>query len=272
MCLLVVASQLVPDEPLIVGANRDEILERPSTSMTVLAEAGPRILGGRDEQSGGTWLAVNDHGVCAGLTNQPLGDAKDPTKRSRGELPLVAARHATAAAGVENLLGSYDPGDYNGAWLLVGDRTSLYFVDFTRSPASARLLTPGLHVLENRAFGEPSLKVDLVHDMLGEPAGGDAVVDAFRRVLADHRIPEGDERPNAGSCVHLEQFGTRSSCLVRVGASPSTLPRVWVADGPPCQTPYAEVGRLWADKAGGPVGGGSERPGVPTAQSRTSGL
>jgi uncharacterized protein with NRDE domain len=272
MCLLVVASQLVPDEPLIVGANRDEILERPSTSMTVLAEAGPRILGGRDEQSGGTWLAVNDHGVCAGLTNQPLGDAKDPTKRSRGELPLVAARHATAAAGVEDLLGSYDPGDYNGAWLLVGDRTSLYFVDFTGSPASARLLAPGLHVLENRAFGEPSLKVDLVHDMLGEPAGGDAVVDAFRLVLADHRIPEGDERPNAGSCVHLEQFGTRSSCLVRVGASPSALPRVWVADGPPCQTPYAEVSGLWAERAGGTVAGGSEGAGVPTAQSRTSGL
>ena len=285
MCLLVVASQVVPDEPLIVGANRDEVLERPSTSMTVLGEAAPRILGGRDEQSGGTWLAVNEHGVCAGLTNQPLGDAKDPTKRSRGELPLVATRHATAADGVEELLRAYDPRDYNGAWLLVGDRTSLYFVDFTGSPASARALAPGLHVLENRALAEPSLKVDLVHEMLGAPAGGDAVVEAFRRVLADHRIPEGDERPNAASCVHLEQFGTRSSCLVRVGASPSSAPRVWVADGPPCETPYADVSGLWAEGVDGPSGverpEGAERPegtgapdedGAQTAQSRTSGL
>ena len=54
-------------------------------------------VGGRDELSGGTWLAVNEHGVCAGLTNQPLGDAKDPSKRSRGELPLELARHASAA-------------------------------------------------------------------------------------------------------------------------------------------------------------------------------
>ncbi len=46
MCLLVVASQVVADEPLIVGANRDEILERPSTSVTVLDEGPPRILGG----------------------------------------------------------------------------------------------------------------------------------------------------------------------------------------------------------------------------------
>ena len=87
MCLLVVASQVVAEEPLIVGANRDEILERPSTSVAVLDEGPPRILGGRDELSGGTWLAVNEYGLCAGLTNQPLGDAKDPSKRSRGELP-----------------------------------------------------------------------------------------------------------------------------------------------------------------------------------------
>ena len=91
MCLLVVASRVVAEEPLIVGANRDELLERPSTSVTVLDEGSPRIIGGRDELSGGTWLAVNEHGVCAGLTNQPLGDAKDPSKRSRGELPLALA-------------------------------------------------------------------------------------------------------------------------------------------------------------------------------------
>jgi len=262
MCLLVVASQVVAEDPLIVGANRDEILERPSTSVTVLDEGPPRILGGRDELSGGTWLAVNEHGVCAGLTNQPLGDAKDPSKRSRGELPLALARHATAPVAVEALLRDYRPEDYNGSWLLVGDRTSLFFVDFTGpGPASAIALPPGIHVLENRALGEASLKVDLVRDALGVPTRGDEVVEAFRRVLADHRIPEGEERPNAANCVHLESFGTRSSCLVRV-ANGTAPPRMWVADGPPCATPYAEMSGLWT---------GHAAPGPP-AQSRTSGL
>ncbi|HEX3334161.1 MAG TPA: NRDE family protein [Acidimicrobiales bacterium] len=266
MCLLVVASRIVPGEPLIVGANRDEILERPSTSMTVLSETAPRILGGRDEQSGGTWLAVNEHGVCAGLTNQPMGDAKDPTKRSRGALPLTAVRHASAAAGVAALIAEHDPADYNGAWLLVGDRMDLYFVDFTGARARAVVLAPGIHVLENRTVDEPSPKVDLVRATLGSPAGGDAMVEGFRAVLADHRIPEGDERPNSANCVHLEEFGTRSSCLVRVGAEPAVRPRVWVADGPPCMTPSTEVSWLWdAGGAGGAVA-------APTGQSRTSGL
>ena len=262
MCLLVVASQVVADEPLIVGANRDEILERPSTSVTVLGEGPPRILGGRDELSGGTWLAVNEYGLCAGLTNQPLGDAKDPSKRSRGELPLALARHATAPGAVTALLQDYDPQDYNGSWLLVGDRTSLFFVDFTgRGPASAVALPPGIHVLENRALGEASLKVDLVRDALGRPTRADEVVEAFRRVLVDHRIPEGEERPNAANCVHLESFGTRSSCIVRV-ANGTAPPRLWVADGPPCATPYAEMSELWT---------GHAAPASP-AQSRTSGL
>jgi hypothetical protein len=116
-------------------------------------------------------------------------------------------------------------------------------------------------VLENRALGDASLKVDLVRDALGLPTRGAELVDAFHRVLTDHRIPEGDERPNAANCVHLESFGTRSSCIVRVanGAAP---PRMYVADGPPCVTPYMETSGLWTGQTA--LG--------PSAQSRTSGL
>jgi uncharacterized protein with NRDE domain len=236
-------------------------MERPAIPITVLDQGPPRILGGRDELSGGTWLAVNEHGVCAGLTNQPLGDAKDPSKRSRGELPLALARHETAAAAVDELLRAYRPEDYNGSWLLVGDRTSLFFVDFTGlADPAAIALPPGIHVLENRALGEPSRKVELVRAALGSPTQGDDVVAAFRRVLVDHRIPEGDERPNAATCVHLDSFGTRSSCIVRVPAGDGP-PRVWVADGPPCATPYEEASALWG-----------RTDSAPTAQSRTSGL
>jgi uncharacterized protein with NRDE domain len=247
MCLLVVAFQLVPDAPLIVGANRDEVLERPSTALTVLHPGPPRVLGGRDELSGGTWLAVNERGVFAGLTNQPLGEAKDPSKRSRGELPLFLARHATASEAVDALLSAHSPAEYNGSWLLVGDRTSLFFIDFTGTAGgTAVALPPGIHVLENRALGEPSPKVDLVRAALGAPTDGDGVAEAFRRVLADHTNPEAEERPNAANCVHLEAFGTRSSCLVRV-ATGTGMPRVWVSDGPPCTTPYGDVSGLWAD-------------------------
>ena len=158
---------------------------------------------------------------------------------------------------------AFHPADYNGSWLLVGDRTSLFFVDFTGSGDGLAVeLPPGFHVLENRALGETSPKVDLVRETLDRtPApDGDQVVDAFRRILTDHRNPEGEARPNAANCVHLETFGTRSSCIVRV-RSGSAAPRLWVADGPPCTTAYEDAGGLWDVPFASPP-----------AQSRTSGL
>ncbi len=74
MCLLAVVSRLHPDTPLVVAANRDEWLTRPAVPMTVLRAGEPRILGGRDQQAGGTWLAVNDAGLVAGLTNKPSAE------------------------------------------------------------------------------------------------------------------------------------------------------------------------------------------------------
>lgn len=148
----------------------------------------------------------------------------------------------------------YRPAEFNGAWLLVGDRSSLFFIDFTRSAtsASATALGPGIHVLENRPIGAPSRKVDLVREALGLPAWGDQVVDAFRRVLVDHRPPEGADHPKAANCVHSEGFATRSSCIVRVPADGA--PRLWVADGPPCVSPYREMTELWS---GDPTDGSS---------------
>src|SRR5215469_6414052 len=118
MCLLIAMSGVVADAPLIVAANRDERLDRPAVPMTVLRDAGPRVLGGRDELAGGTWLAVNEHGVVAGLTNQPAPAGRDESKRSRGELPLAFAAHPTAAGAIAAVVPGLDPADYNPCWML----------------------------------------------------------------------------------------------------------------------------------------------------------
>ncbi|MFO0748189.1 MAG: NRDE family protein [Myxococcota bacterium] len=93
MCLAIVLHRAHPDWPLVVAANRDELLARPSVTMTVLQEAGPRIHGGKDLLAGGTWLATNEHGVVAGA-DQPPG-ARRPGAGRRQAL----ARRAAAGAG-----------------------------------------------------------------------------------------------------------------------------------------------------------------------------
>jgi uncharacterized protein with NRDE domain len=245
VCLLVVAAGVVPGAPLLIGANRDEVLDRPATPVTVLQAAGPRILGGRDARAGGTWLAVNEHGVFAGLTNQPLGDQRDPTRRSRGELPLALAAHPTAEEAVTHFLPRYRPADYNGCWLVVGDRRSLFYLDFTGLvEPRAVALPPGIHVLENRPLEAPSPKAERVRTLLGGLDGSLAAATAtLVAALADHWVPDPPtDPPRLPNCVHLETYGTRSSCLVTYGDG---LPRLDVAPGPPCTTPFADASALW---------------------------
>lgn len=243
MCLLIVLAQIRDDLPLVVAANRDERLDRPAVAMTVLQEAGPRIVGGRDEVAGGTWLAVNDAGVVAGLTNRPTEGGPDKTKRSRGELPLRLARHLTAAEAAQTFESEIRPTDYNPAWLLVGDRRDIFWVDVTGTDVVVvEHLGPGIHVLENKPLHADSLKVAHVRSLLGDVASMEpaALVHHLQSVLADHHLPEGAESPVAANCVHTEKgYGTRWSGIVTVGRDPAEVPSVHYADGPPCTTPWA---------------------------------
>jgi uncharacterized protein with NRDE domain len=264
MCLLVVAWRLDPGAPLVIGANRDERLDRPARAMTVLRPSGPRILGGLDEEAGGTWLAVNEHGVVAGLTNRPSPEGRDPDKRSRGELPVALAEHRDADSAVQDFAARFRPRDYNPAWIVVGDRTSLYALDMTgEDRPGVEQLGPGLHILENNPLHAASPKVDHVRSLLGDlgALGGGAMIERVRSVLVDHTIPEGVRPPEVdvaegddarrrpvetfAACVHTDTYGTRSATLVSVPAPAGRYPRVLSADGPPCTAPFTDVSSLF---------------------------
>jgi uncharacterized protein with NRDE domain len=259
MCLLVFAWEPEAEHPLVVAANRDERLDRPACSLDVLRDTAPRILGGRDHMAGGTWLATNENGVVAGLTNRPAPGGRDATKRSRGELPLIVATAGHAADGVAALCDIVEPGQYNPAWLLAGDRQSLFYIELAtdRAPV-AHSLAPGLHVLENVGLDQPSLKVDRVRSRLAAAqSAGRPLPAALGEVLADHTLPAGADHESMAAgdvvrraatlacCVHTDDYGTRSAAMVRVPRAVDALPEMLVADGPPCTTPFREATSLW---------------------------
>jgi uncharacterized protein with NRDE domain len=250
MCLAIALAHVHPDYPLVLAANRDELHARPAVALEVLQADGPRIVGGRDLLAGGTWLATNRHGVVAALTNRP-GAARQPGLRSRGELPLRLAQHTRA----DDAVAAFDvrPGDYNPAWLLVGDRDALHYIDLTGAELATRRLGPGVHVLENQPLGAPSPKVDHVARAVADAPRhrGEALVPFLAAVLADHDVPAGAPAgprppPTWAACVHAGPYGTRSAEIVLVAASGA--PRIWSSDGPPCTTPLVEA-QLWDQRS-----------------------
>ena len=260
MCLLIALSRTVPGTPLLVAANRDELYDRPAEPVTVLRGAAPRILGGRDEVAGGTWLAVSSAGMLAGLTNQPSA-SRDPTKRSRGELPLAFAAYPDAATAVAEVCGRLDPADYNPCWLLVGDRHTLFSIDVTGgSRPAVQELPPGAYVLENAPLRRESAKQQrvaaLVSAALTADSNGSAAA-GLATVLRDHQPAAGPQPAGPGglprpaeisaACVHTERYGTRSAMIVSVPAA--GLPAVQVAAGAPCTAALLDRASLWTSPA-----------------------
>jgi uncharacterized protein with NRDE domain len=252
VCLLAVAFRVHADAPLVIAANRDEWLARPAVPLTTLDPGPPRVVGGKDLVAGGTWLAVNERGVVAGLTNLPSRGGADRTKRSRGELPLALARHADARAAAAAFVATFSPRDYNPAWFLVGDRDALFYIDMTGDAAHATELAPGLHVLENRPLAAASRKADAVRARLAEAVvrRGEAFDAALAALLASHDVPPGlapdPLRPpeTEAACVHAGPYGTRSSSIIVVPPG-AGRPRVRFADGPPCAAPFVEASGAW---------------------------
>ena len=242
----------------MVAANRDERIDRPAVPITVLRESDPRVLGGRDLAAGGTWLAVNEHGVVAGLTNTPTEGGPDRSKRSRGVLPLLAAVHRTAGEAVAALVAGVDPRQFNPAWMLVADRRSCFAVPVAGDRPSATALPPGVHVLENRPPGCRSAKVRHILAAVGPPPAEPCTPLLRRRLVAllgDHSRPADVEddprRPELlAACVHADGYGTRSAALIEVPARRSLPLTVAVADGPPCLAPLVDRSDLWGTGPG----------------------
>jgi uncharacterized protein with NRDE domain len=249
MCLLIAYSRVVRGAPLVLAGNRDELFSRPAVPMAVLAE-GPRILGGRDLVAGGTWMAVGEQGVVAALTNRPPQvPGLAPARRSRGELPLRLARHASAREAVRAFAREVNPREYNACWILVGDRNSLFYLEVSDGTAlNARELEPGLHILENRPLDAPSPKVDYVSARLARsPVLGEGCLRGIASVLASREVPPGardsrspeDWRPLEveAACVRAGAYGTRWSGIVALGRFKQP-PSFCFSDGPPCEAPF----------------------------------
>lgn len=227
----------------MLAANRDELIARPSAPPGVL-RANPRIVGGRDLIAGGTWLAVAVDGTICAVTNRHPGEgppvAPDPSRRSRGEIPV--AMLGSDAAGVPALLAGLGPGVYNPVNVLwvSAERALIAHVD-DAGPVRVVELAPGPHVLTTRDVDDNrSAKVAMLaagmDRVLASTDGPDAIMTGLRAILRDHTSASG--APVDAACIHGEVYGTVSASTVIAGDGTLVYEH---APGRPCVTPFAAV-------------------------------
>lgn len=241
VCTLTIAWQVFDDHPVVVAANRDESLERPSEPPAVYRE-DPLVIAPRDAEVGGTWIGYNKGGVFVGITNR-WNDADLAGERSRGLLVADALACETAQEAVEVVERTTARYEYAGFNLVIADPTAATWLEWDGSLERVTL-EPGVHVAVNVGLDDryaiPSSRREAGERQAAnarevrralepEPAeDASAWLTRAGSVLGDHEY---------GVCLHWDRFGTRSSSLIALGET-STYE---FADGPPCRTAYESI-------------------------------
>jgi uncharacterized protein with NRDE domain len=247
MCTIALLVEVVADAPLVVAANRDELYARPTRPPERL---GPGLVGGLDELSGGTWLAVHRRGRFAAVTNQRALATPPPGLRSRG----LAVTELAAADDQDAYVAALDPTRYASMNLVWGDArgVSIGYARQETGELSIERLAPGVHVLANDRLGAPGFpRVARLGEALvaAAPAGWPAMVPVLRDALSDHtRVALADVPPShlppelarelTATCIHSAHYGTRSATLLAL--APGRVIDYLVADGPPCTAAFSD--------------------------------
>ncbi|MFC7199399.1 NRDE family protein [Halospeciosus flavus] len=237
MCTLAFAWHAFDDAPLLVAANRDESLGRPSEP-PVEREWGRRVLAPKDREAGGTWMGINDAGLFVGVTNL-WTDVDGGGERSRGLLVRDALGAADAREARALVREAVDADRYNGFYLVLADARGGTGVD-SDSDADAfccwwdgalheTSFDPGVHVVANEGFDDGDEKSRWVRDALRDCESPEAWRSRARETLRNHEHEV---------CVHGDDYGTRSSTLLTVDDAGEAT--VEFADGPPCETTYGD--------------------------------
>ena len=237
MCILVFDWQPGTRQPLLLLANRDEFHARPTAALAQWTDL-PLVHAGRDLQAGGSWLGVAPGRRFATLTNIREPELARP--RSRGELvSQYLAGQQLPGQYLQELVAI--AGEYSGFNLLAGDTDELWFLH--AKAEQPQQLAPGIYALCNANLDTPWPKLVRLRTAFSQTDQHDdealfaLMQDSWRP--SDGMLPETGvgfavERQSSSVLIRGEQYGTRATSLVRMGADSMQLTeRSFAAGGRP---------------------------------------
>ncbi|MCP4457616.1 MAG: NRDE family protein [Cytophagales bacterium] len=223
MCLIVFAVNAHPDYKLILAANRDEFYKRP-TSVADYWTDHPSILGGRDLEAAGTWMAVNKGGHFGAVTNfRDLKNIREDAK-SRGDLVVNYLIDSKSAEDyLENI--SLKASDYNGFNLLLWDGSLMSH--FSNYEGTINTVENGIHGLSNALLDTPWPKVEKLKNEFSNLISSSFNHDDLLKLLQDESLADDNLLPNTGIdhelekmlsaiCIKSEKYGTCCSTILTI--------------------------------------------------------
>ncbi len=225
MCLLFFSYKKTPGYKLVLAANRDEFLCRPTAPLDFLDQE-KTVLAGRDLQGGGTWLGITAQLKIAAITNYREPAKNNAEAPSRGEILLNYLTGEKDACHYVHSLAEH--GDkYNGFNLIIGDMENLFY--YSNKTIGPKLLMPGFYGLSNHLLDVPWPKVVRGKKLLYQNMVATKRVDPMQlfSILEDTIKPADEQLPETGIGLEWERllstifidgktYGTRSSAVITI--------------------------------------------------------
>jgi hypothetical protein len=247
MCTLVLLRRPDHEWPVLLAANRDEMMDRPSSSPARHWPDRPDIVAGKDELSDGSWLGINDFGVVAAILNRTGSLGPADNKRSRGELVLEALDHADAQSAAQ-ALADIDPTAYRSFNLVIADNRDGYWLASRNGAISieSHPIPEGYSIFTSQDRNEiraPRIGTYLPRFEAAEipdPAQGEW---SQWEALMATRLTDDQPRFDDAMCIVTDHgYGTVSSSLIALPAPAPAARAHWrFANGRPDIMPYEVV-------------------------------
>src|ERR1700738_3515866 len=203
MCTLVILRRPGHRWPVLIGANRDEMIDRASTP------------------AGGSGLGISDWGVAAAVLTRHGSLGPAPDRRSRGELVLEALDHADAVAAAE-ALSHLDPNAYRTFNLIIADESRGFWLRHAGAPrVELKPLKDGLSMIAAGDIDDlGTRRIELALPAfrawpIPDPDLDDW--DAWQTLLGSTRAPP-NEPPSAAMRFRTDGYGTVSSAVIALPA------------------------------------------------------
>ncbi len=215
MCVVAIALNVDPRRPVLLIGNRDEFHARPSAAIARWGKAGEadhHVIGGRDLESGGSWLGVSERGRLAVVTNIRSSSPPDPGKASRGALVADFLRGSGEFSRLEmQRLDAFNP-----FHLLTLEHRGRA-VHFTNSPDhSAHDIGDGILALSNGGRQARWPRKDRLAAELQAWTRQNS--DDLRDLLSILRSEEGGDEGSLPNFLSGQAYGTRCSTIIAIDA------------------------------------------------------
>jgi uncharacterized protein with NRDE domain len=250
MCTLAILRR--PDHiwPVVIGANRDEMIGRPAVPPGRHWPDRPEVVAGLDRLAGGSWLGINDWGVAAAVLNRHGSLGPAPGQRSRGELVLEALDHPDAVAAAEALV-HLDPAAYRTFNLVIADNRDAFWLRHADGRnIDAWPIPEGLSLIDSGELNRPNnRRVTLAAPRFRDAVPPDPDTDdwtAWQALLASSESPPGEPPENALRFRMPHGYGTVSSALVALPQpnAGERKPRFRYAQWQPTEIAWTDVADL----------------------------